>query len=300
LQQPATSINAGNRLVSTLFAVTLFHGLVVLGVTFAPEDDRDTGNPTVEVVMLVDPEENQDNPDKAEYLAQTSQLGGGTTDNTVRPTSGELQPFASEGDARGDFLEDTVSEQKPLQDPILTARARNMPSQQPDPAEYLDPQEQQRLAMQMTRSDSQALAELERAANPEITGKAKRELVVSVNTRQSDLAEYLVRWKEKIERLGTVNFPTAARTSSLSGNPILEVALRADGSIEEIIILKSSGHKELDLAAMRILRLAAPFDPFPQKFRDNYDVLRFVYEWQFLDGKVEDGAVKVAGQSSRP
>jgi len=291
---------AGHRLHSTLFAVALFHGLLVLGVTFAPEKDRGEGVPTLEVVMLIDPDENQENPDRAEYVAQTSQLGSGTTEHTVHPTSGQLQPFASEGNAGGNDLQDTEAELPPSQESILAARARQDPSVQVDPAENLEPAEQQRVAMQMTRSDSQALAELERAPNPQITGQTKREMFVAVNTSQSDVAEYLARWKQKIERMGTLNFPTAARTTVLSGNPTLEVALRADGSLEEIIILKSSGHKELDLAAMRILRLAAPFDPFPQQFRAHYDVLRFVYEWQFLDGKIEAGSLQVTTDQQPP
>lgn len=284
---------AGHRLHSTLFAVALFHGLLVLGVTFAPEKDSGEGIPTLEVVMLIDPDENQENSDRAEYVAQTSQLGSGTTEDKVHPTSGQLQPFAAEGNADGNDLQDTEAEQAPSLEPILAARARQDPSVQVDPAENLEPADQQRVAMQMTRSDSQALAELERATNPQITGETKREMFVAVNTSQSDVAEYLARWKQKIERMGTLNFPTAARTTVLSGNPTLEVALRADGSLEEIIILRSSGHKELDLAAMRILRLAAPFDPFPQEFRAHYDVLRFVYEWQFLDGKIETGSLQV-------
>ena len=300
MQQLASSMIAGHRLHSTIFAVALFHGLVVLGVTFAPEKDRDEGTPTVEVVMLIDPDENQENPDRAEYLAQTSQLGSGTTEHAVRPTSGLLQPFASEGNAVGNDLQDTVADRPPSQESILAARARQDPQVQVDPAENLESADRQRVAMQMTRSDSQALAELERAPNPQITGKTRREMFVAVNTTQSDVAEYLARWKQKIERMGTLNFPTAARTSGLSGNPTLEVALRADGSLEEIIILRSSGHKELDLAAMRILRLAAPFDPFPQQFRAHYDVLRFVYEWQFLDGKIEAGSVQVTERQPPP
>ncbi|MCJ7556169.1 MAG: TonB family protein [Gammaproteobacteria bacterium] len=300
MQKLASSMIVGHRLHSTLFAVALFHGLLVLGVTFAPEKDRGEGVPTLEVVMLIDPDENQENPDRAEYVAQTSQLGSGTTEQTVHPTSGQLQPFASEGNAGGNDLQDTEAERPPSQESILAARARQDPTVQVDPAENLESAEQQRVAMQMTRSDSQALAELERAPNPQITGQTKREMFVAVNTSQSDVAEYLARWKQKIERMGTLNFPTAARTTILSGNPTLEVALRADGSLEEIIILRSSGHKELDLAAMRILRLAAPFDPFPQQFRAHYDVLRFVYEWQFLDGKIEAGSLQVTDRQPPP
>jgi protein TonB len=35
---------------------------------------------------------------------------------------------------------------------------------------------------------------------------------------------------------------------------------------------------------MQILRLAAPFEPFPEGLRADYDVLRFAYEWRFSEG----------------
>jgi protein TonB len=65
---------------------------------------------------------------------------------------------------------------------------------------------------------------------------------------------------------------------------VLEVAIRADGSLGQIIVRRSSGRKELDQAALSILRLASPFDPFPSDLRKKYDELRFAYEWQFLGG----------------
>lgn len=277
-----------------MFAVALIHGLVVLGVTFAPSDREDSGNQSVEVVMLLDPEESEYRPEKAEYLAQVSQLGNGTTEKAVRPSSGELQPFASEGRQQGNDLRDNQADRPPSQDPVLSARARDDAQRQVDPVANLEPADQQRIAMQMTRSNELALAQLERSRNPEISGEKKREMFVAVNTRQSDVAEYLAKWKQKIERLGTLNFPAEALSGNPNGNPTLEVALRADGSLEEIIILRSSGHKEIDRAAMRILRLAAPFETFPEQLRTHYDVLRFVYEWQFLDGKLESGSIRTA------
>lgn len=300
MEKLTLSVAAGNRLVSTVFAVALIHGLVVLGVTFAPEDEQDGGNQSVEVVMLMDPEETEYRPDEAEYLAQVSQMGSGTTEKTVRATSGELQPFASEGVEKGNDMRDNQADRPPSQDPALSSRARDEAQRQVDPEANLDPADQQRVAMQMTRSNELALAQLERSRNPEISGKTKREMFVAVNTRQSDVAEYLAKWKQKIERLGTLNFPAEALSGHPTGNPTLEVALRADGSLEEIIILRSSGHKEIDRAAMRILRLAAPFERFPEQLRTHYDVLRFVYEWQFLDGKLESGSIKIADPDAIP
>jgi protein TonB len=100
------------------------------------------------------------------------------------------------------------------------------------------------------------------------------------NTRESKLAPYLNAWRSKIERLGTLNFPQNVRNAQ-AGNPVLEVALRADGTLGEALIKRSSGSKEIDQAALSILRLASPFDPFPSELRQ-YQELRFAYEWQFL------------------
>jgi protein TonB len=105
------------------------------------------------------------------------------------------------------------------------------------------------------------------------------------------IAGYLDGWKRRVERVGTINFPDAARRQGMSGNPILEVAIRADGRLEQVLVRRSSGHRELDNAAQRIVRLAAPFDPFPPAMRARYPELRFAYEWQFLNGQLGDGSV---------
>ena len=105
------------------------------------------------------------------------------------------------------------------------------------------------------------------------------------NTRESKLAPYLDAWRRKVERLGTLNFPKSVRNRGETGNPVLEVSIRADGSLGDTIVRRSSGRKEVDQAALSILRLASPFDPFPSELRKQYHELRFAYEWQFLDGE---------------
>jgi len=284
---------AGDRLVSTLFAAALFHGMVVLGVTFAPEDPDALSDPTVEVVMLINPDPREYEPEQAEYVAQANQEGAGTTLESVRPTSGNPQQVLSEGDTGEPEALRPEERQADASDPVLAARARDQATLKVDPESSEDAAEESRQARQMAPSQQAALAEVERADHPDISGRPSKEMFVAVNTRQSDVAEYLAKWKRKIERVGTVNFPDAARLAALSGNPTLEVAIRADGSVEEIVILRSSGEPQLDKAALQILRLAAPFEPFPEQFRANYDVLRFAYEWQFIGGKVEPGAVRI-------
>ena len=111
------------------------------------------------------------------------------------------------------------------------------------------------------------------------------------DTRESAIAAYLDGWKRRIEQVGTLNFPNEARRRALSGNPVLEVAIRADGRLEQVVVRRSSGHRELDAAAVDIVRLASPFDPFPPAMRERYPMLRFAYEWQFLKGRLGDGSV---------
>jgi protein TonB len=111
------------------------------------------------------------------------------------------------------------------------------------------------------------------------------------DTRESLIAGYLDGWKRRVERVGTLNFPDEARRQGMSGNPVLEVAIRADGRLEQVLVRRSSGHRELDIAALRIVRLAAPFNPFPAAMREQYPVLRFAYEWQFIRGRLGGGSV---------
>jgi protein TonB len=126
-----------------------------------------------------------------------------------------------------------------------------------------------------------------------LKGAPRRELVVTPNTRTSEVAVYLDSWKRRIEQVGTINFPNAARRSKLSGNPVIEVVLAASGGLVRADVSRSSGFGELDGAAMDILKLAAPFEPFPEELAAKHDVLRFAYEWEFVGGRLAGSTVAV-------
>jgi protein TonB len=108
-----------------------------------------------------------------------------------------------------------------------------------------------------------------------------REFVTSVDTRESIVAGYLDSWKRKIETTGIRYFPEQAVLGELTGSPTLEVTIDASGGLQEVVVRRSSGSRVLDQAALNILRRAAPFDPFPEAIRVDYDQLRFAYKWQF-------------------
>ena len=115
--------------------------------------------------------------------------------------------------------------------------------------------------------------------------KQERRKAVNASTQEYKYASYLEAWRRKVERIGNLNYPDEAKRRRLHGNLILHVAVRADGSIERIRVRRSSGHKLLDDAAVRIVRMSAPFAPFPPEIREEIDVLDITRTWQFLDGK---------------
>ena len=87
--------------------------------------------------------------------------------------------------------------------------------------------------------------------------------------------------RRRVERIGTANYPRELLGDIDAGRPTLEVVIGADGRLDDIVVRSSSGDKALDQAALKILRLAAPFAPLPEEIRKDYDVLRFAYEWDF-------------------
>jgi protein TonB len=123
-------------------------------------------------------------------------------------------------------------------------------------------------------------AELQRKTS--YYAKLPRRKAISASTKEYKYAAYLDAWRRKVERIGNLNYPDEAKRQRLYGNLILHVAVKKDGSVEQVRVLHSSGHKLLDDAAVRIVRLAAPFSPFPQEISDETDILDITRTWQFL------------------
>lgn len=115
------------------------------------------------------------------------------------------------------------------------------------------------------------------AALPERTA-----YVASVRTHRYAAEAYERAWQDKVERVGNLNYPEEARRKNLNGGLLLTVGVNADGTLKGITVANSSGHPELDEAAVRIVRLAAPFAPFPSQLKADYDVLVITRTWRFF------------------
>lgn len=134
---------------------------------------------------------------------------------------------------------------------------------------------------------AQTNAEIDRLS-AELSRKMKayanrpRRKFISARTKEYKYASYMESWRKKVERIGNLNYPEEARRQGLYGSLILDVALQPDGAIHNIEVRKSSGHRTLDEAAKRIVRLAAPYAPFPESIRKEADLLHITRTWQFL------------------
>lgn len=281
---------ASDRFASTLFLATLIHGVFIMGVSFNYGGiPSGVDNPTLEVIIVQGPAADEA-PSDADYLAQQNQSGEGNTQEKARPNSQLSNNAEVEnlGEAEGLDLSTSETGEVSPNDQLVTKAASDLSAfSERDIAEIPELTERQARLMLGNVDPAAATQEdaplLVQSDNP-------REKIIAVNTREADFAAYLDRWRQRIEELGTVNFPDDARRDGLRGNPVLEVAINADGSIREIVVRRSSNHKLLDQSALRILRLAAPFESFPREIRENYDVLRFVYEWRFLgNGNLAQG-----------
>jgi protein TonB len=261
------------RLWYAIGAAALVHAGIIAGLEFRPPDNNSSpAMPALEIVLSTTGIEIPPDED-AEYFGVENQRGGGNTADNVRPVLPEPDQMPSPG-------QDLAGDDHEPPSPLSGSENKDLVATRDNPEQkvFQDLRPEQPRSMAAARR-ALTLAPLARSRQP-------RERFLSVNTRQTLFAGYLADWKTKVERVGTLNFPDEARRLSMEGSPVLEVALRSDGSLAEIQIRRSSGERALDQAAIRILRLASPFDPFPRDLTDRYQILRFAYEWRFVDASL--------------
>lgn len=289
MEFPAQRGRPEDRLVTAVFVAALLHGLVILGLRFSAPSPDERPLPTLEVLLVPEGPSEDDNP-QASYIASRDQHGSGTSRDRQRTSLPESSATLIEN--RGEPLGESLAEEQARTEvggsqllASASERSRRSVAGEEQRVESSSVPLEARPLPQVGVNTSAAEEALRLRGDPSPDDR------LLADTRESMIAAYLDGWKRRIEQVGTLNFPNAARRESMSGNPVLEVAIRADGHLEQVLVRRSSGHRELDNAAVRIVRLASPFDPFPPAMRERYPVLRFAYEWQFLRGRLGAGTV---------
>ena len=268
---------------STAISIAV-HLLIIVGIGFAFPDFSKVAKEKALDIILVNAKSAR-KPHEAQALAQSSLDGGGNTDENRRAKT----PLPStQRDAPGEDLQQMqrrVQEMERAQQKMLT-QAKSLQSvaaakpsnEQPQPVPALTGIDLAETARAMARLEG----EVAKAA--EEYNRRPRKKFVGARTEEYALAAYLDGWKTKIERIGTLNYPEAAR-GKLYGAVVLYVELRAeDGSIYNAEIQRSSGHKILDQAALSILRMSAPFGQIPSSALNGATILSFARTWQFTQG----------------
>lgn len=283
-----------DRLTTTLFLAGLFHAMVIIGVNFVgPSGSSPSAAPILDVVVLTNEAPNEQPRPNAEYLAQRNQTGNGNIKNSEQPASPASSPLAAaqDGSSAGNGTEFKQAIKGAPATELLSSRSEH--GDISFLAGRIEPSSDSEIPLALTPTPPNPVSTRKIDKELQLRGQNDRELFVTPDTRESRLAPYLDTWRRKIEKIGTLNYPVEAQRWKRAKWPVLEVVIRADGRLMSSAINRSSGDKAVDQAALSILKLAAPFDPFPTALRKEYDQLRFAYEWQFLGGYA--GAAEAAG-----
>lgn len=145
---------------------------------------------------------------------------------------------------------------------------------QPDPTPGLSGRDLAQSALAMAR------LEAEISKNIDEYNKRPRKKNIGTRTDEYRFAQYVEDWRLKVERVGTLNYPEAAR-GKLYGTLVLTVTIKSDGAVDKVEINRSSGHKILDDAARRIVAMAGPYSAFPPDIRRDTDILEITRSWNF-------------------
>lgn len=273
-------VTAYDRLGLTLFFAVVMHALLILGVRF----DLITlplKNPFPSMEITLVDQRTPDAPAHADFLAQAQQQGGGNVDTPTPLTPPPAaQPAPQEPVAAAQPPQPETPPAQPTPKNSLTAKTPSPRKAPPDAAVPATPSAAELITHSMQIDALSAALNESRA----IYAKRPRQKFISAATREYKYASYMEAWRRKVETIGNLNYPDEARRQNLSGSLILDVALNANGTINNITLRHSSGHRVLDDAAIAIVRLAAPFAEFPDNIRKETDVLHITRTWQFLRG----------------
>lgn len=275
-----------DRFGFTLILATLVHATIILGVRFGAEDNEYRA-PQLEVSLA---QYKSEAPEEAQHLAQWDQLGSGTATEAPEMTSTEQALFKANEVQKVEVLAAPPEPQPERSRSIMVQTITDTDRETSDVEVEKDPRPDrpwEQLPEISQRSAHIASLEAKLAEQNQALAKLPRvHRITSLSTKRAVDADYVHRWREKVEAIGNRNYPQQSRRQGIYGDLRLLVAINRDGSLENVEILASSGHDVLDSAAIRIVRLAAPYPAFPPELRDTADLLEIIRTWQFRQNRL--------------
>jgi periplasmic protein TonB len=276
-------ISQMDKLLFCLFLAVAFHALLLFGVGFkVPDLASSPMNKTFNVVLAQ--YESETKPETADFIGQADQQGGGESEKLVAPSAKEKALFNDPNKVSSEQQLSTQQLSKQQKSPRfisgnsrefliqeLTENDTDRKNELPDTETLL--QKSFELSGLIANLDNQQI----------LQAKKSKTRQISASIHRSSDALYLDSWRRKIETIGNQNYPEKAKKDKIYGDLTLKVAINRNGTINNISIMKSSGKKLLDDAAIRIVRLAAPFSPLTDEMKKDTDVLEIIRIWQFKE-----------------
>ena len=274
LQQPKQRLS-----FSVLFSFSL-HAFVLFGISLVVPDWKNIPivSQPLEVVLVNSKSGNR--PNGATAYAQSNLDGGGNTEDDQRAKT----PFPVLGEGKRFTLEQTTQHLRQLEQEtkrLLTRRksdysvAENKTQKQQHKNSGANGQDLVKRSLEIARLEAQINKSLD------MYEKLPRRKFIGARTQEYRFAQYVEDWRAKVERIGNLNYPEMARRDKIYGKLALTVSIRSDGSVESIEVNRPSGQRILDASAVRIVKLSAPFAPFPPDIRKDTDIISITRTWIF-------------------
>ena len=289
----AQTVSSNDRMMFAIFVALMVHAMLVLGISFSAEESPAFSS-TLDVTLAG--YRSEEAPEDADFLAQENQQGSGTLDEAEMQTTDVEADFHA-NDIRENVREEQMPTAPRTQDSqhtqvVSTTRSPTKQQQQIEDPQAPTPDipegpQQTLLERSLEIASLQAKLDTERqlyARMPRI------HRLTAASTMKAADAYYVNLWRQKIERMGAINYPQEAENCYDNCRLRILVSINPDGSIHELAVLESSGRRMLDEAATRIVRLAAPFAPFTNEMRREMDRLEIIRTWQFTGDRYLSGS----------
>ncbi len=267
-----------NILPTALGAAAVLHLAIIFGVGFEAEHEHYIP-PSLEVVLVKKPTENPS--DEASYLAAHAQQGGGESLTHKRPSAPQSGNAStpSNGTAAKVVPASSPKQTQSRETAVITQIFSEQKTQLKKQQEQTNKTQQALESAKLQREQEIAELTAEIARDLERQASRPRTMYVTASTKKATAANYMLKWVREVERIGNLNFP--AQSLTRAGSLVLVVGIDKHGQLTKVAVQRSSGDKQLDAAATKIVKLAAPFAPMPAKLAKETDVLYITRTWQF-------------------
>lgn len=280
----ATGVRPADRLGFTLFLAAIIHLVLILGVSFSISDPAQISR-SLEITLASFKSDKA--PEQADFLAQQNQQGSGTLEHKAAPKTTEQAPFQDQEVRKVSPTSAPPPSREKNKQKAAVATTSVQPDKTPVKQKVVQPTPKVQQVTGFDRAQlSTAVASLEAELSQDVQRYAKRPKIQRLNaasTMRDKGAWYKDEWRKKVERVGNLNYPAEARHQRIYGRLRLLVSINRDGTLYEVLVLESSGQPILDQAALRIVRLAAPYTPFTGDLNE-FDRLEIIRTWRFDRG----------------